>query len=133
MRRWFYPDGVSLLASIGLLGLRLVVGAAFVFHGWPKIQNPLGWMGPEAPVPGIMQLLAAVSEFGGGFALIPGLLTRVAALGIAATMCVAAGMVHIAQGHPFVGEPGKPSYERAAVYLACAVLFVLAGPGRFSV
>ena len=30
------------------------------------------------------------------------------------------------------GSRGGPSYELAAVYLACAVLFLLLGPGRFS-
>jgi hypothetical protein len=29
-------------------------------------------------------------------------------------------------------KPGGPSFEPAAFYLACAVLFLLAGPGRFS-
>ena len=81
MRHLFYCDTVGWLGSVGLLGLRLVMGAAFMFHGWPKIQNPLGWMGPEAPVPAILQALAALAEFGGGMALIVGLLTRLASLG----------------------------------------------------
>jgi len=66
MRHWFYTDTVGRLGSVGLLLLRLVVGAAFLFHGWPKIQNPFGWMGPEAPMPGILLALAALAEFGGG-------------------------------------------------------------------
>jgi putative oxidoreductase len=49
-------------------------------------------------------------------------------------MAVAAGMVHIAQGHAFVAStPGQPSWELAAIYFACAVLFLLIGPGRWSV
>lgn len=107
------------------------MGAAFILHGWPKIQTPFGWMPPDANMPGFLQLLAAVAEFGGGIALILGLLTRVAALGLAVTMAVAAGMVHIPAGHPFVGT-GGPSWELAAVYFACAGLFLLAGPGRLS-
>lgn len=83
-------------------------------------------------VPGIWQALAALSEFGGGIALILGLLTRFASLGIASVMVVALGMVHIRMGHPFVTQTGGPSWELAAVYLACAVLFFLQGPGRFS-
>ncbi len=46
-------------------------------------------------------------------------------------MSVAIGMVHLPNGDPFVA-PGGRSYELAAVYLACAVLFFLLGPGRFS-
>ena len=132
MRHLFYCDTVGRVGSVGLLLLRLVMGAAFLFHGWPKIQNPLGWMGPEAPVPGILQALAALAEFGGGMALIVGLLTRLASLGIATNMVVALAMVHLPHGDPFVGKPGGPSYELAAVYLACAILFLLLGPGRFS-
>ena len=131
MRHIFYCDTTGWLGSVGLLVLRLVVGAAFLFHGWPKIQHPLDWMGAEASVPAIFQALAAVAEFGGGLALIAGLLTRLASLGIMATMVVALGMVHLPQGHPFVSLSGA-SYELSAVYLACAILFLLLGPGRYS-
>lgn len=132
MRKWLYTDSVGRLDSVGFLLLRLVMGAAFVLHGWPKIQEPFGWMGAEAAMPGILQALAALAEFGGGFALIAGLLTRPASFGIACVMVVAVGLVHVPQGDPFVGGPGQPSYELAAVYLACAILFLLSGPGRWS-
>ena len=132
MRHFFYCDTVGNIGSVGLLLLRLVMGVAFVFHGWPKIQNPMGWMGPEASVPAILQGLAALAEFGGGMALVVGLLTRLASMGIMSNMIVALGMVHLPLGHPFVGKAGGPSYELAAIYLACAILFLLLGPGRFS-
>ena len=132
MRRWLYPDVVDVQTSLGLLLPRISSGVALAFHGWPKIQNPFGWMGPEAPVPGVLQFLAALSEFGGGIALAVGFLTRIASLGIAVTMAVAAGMVHIAAGDPFVSTTGGKSWELAAIYFACAVLFLLTGPGRFS-
>ena len=134
MRRWFYPEVLSPITSIGLLLVRVVMGAAFLFHGWPKIQHPFDWMGPDANMPGVLQFLAALSEFVGGIALILGFLTRVAALGLTVTMAVAGGMVHIPAGHPFVaGAAGGPSWELAGIYFACAVLFLLAGPGRWSV
>jgi putative oxidoreductase len=41
-------------------------------------------------------------------------------------------MVHLPHGDPFVSKMGGPSYELAAVYLACAVLFLVLGPGRWS-
>ena len=75
MRHLFYCDTVGRLGSVGLLLLRLVVGAAFLFHGWSKIHNPWGWMGAGSSMPGILQSLAALSEFGGGMALILGLFT----------------------------------------------------------
>jgi putative oxidoreductase len=132
MLRWLYPDTADRFGSTALLLLRLVMGAAFLFHGWPKIHHPLSWMGSGSPMPGFLQLLAAVSEFGGGAALVLGLLTRLASLGIAGVMSVALAAVHLRQGDPFVSRAGEPSYELAAVYLACAVLFLILGPGRFS-
>jgi putative oxidoreductase len=92
----------------------------------------MDWMGPNATMPGVLQCLAAISEFGGGLALIFGLLTRLASLGIVSTMVVAIATVHLPNGHAFVNTAHGPSYEIAAVYLACAVLFVLIGAGRFS-
>jgi putative oxidoreductase len=46
-------------------------------------------------------------------------------------MVVAIGMVHVPKGDPFVGQGGA-SWELAAVYLACGILFLLLGPGRIS-
>jgi putative oxidoreductase len=114
------------LPSGALLLLRIVAGVAFMLHGWGKIQNPLGWMGPESPVPGIFQLAAALSEFGGGLLWILGLLTPVASVGILATMVVAV-FVHVGRGDAFVG-----GWELATVYLVIAVVLLLVGPGRFS-
>jgi putative oxidoreductase len=134
MRKVLYAGEVGCRGSVGLLLLRVVMGAAFMFHGWPKIQNALGWMDAHGSsgMPPFLQAAAAVSEFGGGLALILGLLTPLAALGIACTMATALGMVHLRMGHAFVAAPGQPSYELAAVYLVAAILFGLAGPGKFS-
>ncbi|MBF8260370.1 MAG: hypothetical protein HW377_2744 [Actinobacteria bacterium] len=132
-RRSIRPPALSTGVSAGLLILRLVVGLAFVFHGYGKIQNPFGWMGPNAAVPAVFQALAAVSEFGGGLAWILGLLTPIASFGLACTMSVAV-WTHAAVLHdPFVSLKGARSFELAAAYLCIAILLLLAGPGRFSV
>jgi putative oxidoreductase len=115
--------------SLALLILRIEMGVAFILHGWPKIQNAFSWMPAEAPVPGLLQALAAFAEFGGGIALLLGLLVPLASLGLIATMAVAA-LVHIQKGDPFVGYTG--SYEPATVYLAMSILLFLMGPGRYS-
>lgn len=119
-------------ASYALLFLRLIVGLAFILHGWGKIQSPFSWMGQEAPVPGIFQFLAALAEFGGGIALIIGLLTRLASLGLGFTMLVATSMHMFMRKDPFVNLTGGPSYEPALVYLGIAILFLILGPGKFS-
>lgn len=134
MRRFFAVPDHSTFADVSLLLLRLVAGLAFAMHGWPKIQNAFGWMGPEATVPGFLQALAALSEFGGGIAWILGLLTPLAALGILSTMVVAAGLHAFVFKDPFVASgPGQGSYELALVYLCIAILLIAMGPGRFSV
>ena len=131
---WLYGQFLEGRSAIGLLVLRVVAGAGLMFHGWPKIQNPMGWMGPEAPVPGILQLLAAVAEFFGGLGLIVGLLTPIAAFGILCVMLVAITTVHMAQGDPFVGKgPKGGSWELAALYLAVAAVMLFAGPGALSI
>ena len=119
-------------ASTGLLLLRVVVGAAFILHGWGKIQNPFGWMPPDSPVPGFFQFLAALSEFGGGIAWILGALMPLASLGIGFTMLVAASLHAFVLKDPFVSKGGG-SYELALVYFCIAVLFIFLGPGKFSV
>jgi putative oxidoreductase len=129
---WLFPPVVEGRGAVGLLLLRLVAGAAFLVHGSGKIQSPFAWMPPDAPVPGIFQALAAVAEFfGGGLGWIAGLLTPIASLGVLATMTVAV-LFHARQGHPFVGAAGGPSFELALLYWVIALLFILLGPGRFS-
>jgi putative oxidoreductase len=115
-----------------LLLIRIVVGIAFLYHGWGKIQNPMAWMGPDAEVPGWLQALAALSEFGGGIALIFGLFTRLAAFGLMCTMAFAVHAHAIKMGDPFVNLTGGRSFEPAAIYLLIAILFLVLGPGRFS-
>lgn len=119
--------------SAALLFVRLVVGVAFLYHGWGKIQNPMGWMGADAPVPGVFQLLAAVAEFGGGLSLILGLLTPVFMAALAVTMAVATAMHMFVMKDPFVSMTGGSSYELALVYLSIAILLLTVGPGKFSV
>lgn len=133
MKQIFKPLPLSARASAGLLPLRVVCGLAFMFHGWGKIQNPFGWMGPDAGTPAVLQALAALSEFGGGLAWILGLLTPLASFGIACTMAVAAHLHAVVMKDPFVPTgPGQGAYELALIFLCVAVLLILAGPGRFS-
>ncbi len=122
-----FPESPTSRASSGLLALRVVAGGAMASHGWGKIQNPFHWMdGGASPPPAFLQFLAALSEFGGGLALILGALTVIAAAGIFFTMAEALRH-HLGGGDPF----GK--WELALLYFVIAVLMLAAGPGKFSV
>ena len=132
MKRFFAPSQQKNFASFALLVLRIVAGAAFMMHGWGKIQHPTSWMGPDAPVPAIFQFLAALSEFGGGLAWILGLVTPLASLGILCTMAVATHTHMIVRHDPFVATKGGPAYELASVYFSIALVLIAVGPGKFS-
>jgi putative oxidoreductase len=126
-----YSYGWKNWPSLGLLALRLIVGTAFILHGWPKIQNPTSWMGPDGPAP-IFQLASALAEFGGGIALILGLLTPIACAALAINMAVALLMVHIPKGDAFVSMSPGGSFELPLVYFGLMVALLFVGPGRYS-
>ena len=153
MIRLLYPPFVGGRIALGLLLLRFVAGFALFFHGLQKMVNsPFGWMGPDGFAPPFLQFLAAFSECFGGLALVVGLLTPLAALGIGATMAVATFVVHMAGGDPFVRLRGPDeaipildlpmalvrlggqggSYELASMFLVTAIVLFLAGPGTLS-
>jgi len=122
-------------ADIALLALRLVVGIAFVLHGYPKIQHPLTWMSSLVPgTPAFLQAIAAFAEFGGGIALVVGFATPLFAFLIACNMLVAIFVVLIPHGAVFISEDSaKPTFELALVYLVCAVTLILIGAGAYSI
>jgi putative oxidoreductase len=144
--RLIYPSFVTGRGAFGLLLVRLVMGAALILHGEPKIHDALHWMDlRDAPskVPPALQAVAAWSEFGGGLALLLGVLTPLAALSIAGTMAGAIYIVHFQRADPFVVQAREPafelatlylaSFELAAVYFANAILLLLLGPGILSI
>lgn len=134
LKRYVQTVSHPAFASTALLLLRLIMGIAFIYHGWGKIQTPFAWVPPQSPVsiPAFFQFLAAISEFGGGIALMLGFLTLIASLGLGCTMAVAVYMHSIVMKDPFVNMTGGSSYEPALVYLGISILFLAFGPGKFS-
>lgn len=134
LKRFLQPVPQPIFASAALFLIRLISGAAFVFHGWGKIHTPFGWNPPESPIsiPVFFQFLAAISEFGGGIGWTLGLLTPVASLGIGCTMAVAVYLHSMVTKDPFVSMTGGSSYEPALVYLGISLLLLALGPGKFS-
>ena len=126
----YYFDGPG---AVGILFLRVFLGYAMAAHGLGKIQNPFGWM-QGSDVPGILQALAAVSEFFGGLAIMFGVLTPLACLGVMSTMFVAVLSSLLKGDASFIGGRGvENSYELAASYFLFALTIFLTGPGLLSV
>jgi putative oxidoreductase len=128
-------------ASVGLFFVRIVVGLAFIFHGFPKITNPAGWAaslrltapwngGMTAVIPEWLQIVVAAVEFFGGLALVFGILTRLAALLLCADMITAWLFVLLPRGTPFVGS--GHSMETTLTYMVVTFMLLLTGPGSLS-
>ncbi len=138
-----FPSG---LQGIALLLLRLVVGVAFVLHGYPKLTHLRVWAN-ALKTPIFLCFLSALSMLGGGIFLILGLLTPLASFAILISMAYAL-ILEISQGLPFVardpylipqgqyrgpqgiGEP--PSWEKAAIYVVICLVLIFFGAGAYS-
>jgi putative oxidoreductase len=118
--------------GIAMLLLRVAIGIAFVLHGGPKIGHASTWMdGMSFHPPAYVQEVAAGAEFFGGWALIIGVASRIAAALISIDMLVAIAAVHVPAHAPLVSSHGE-SMELPGIYLIGALAIVLAGPGRWS-
>ena len=119
------------LKPLGLLVLRLALGIAFMFHGYPKlISDTPHWlqMFPKMGFPGYYAYIAGVLELFGGGLLVIGLLTRGAALLLAIEMGIALARVHI----PAVGIYAVGKYELPLVFGAAALALATTGAGVIS-
>ena len=130
------PDWIETL-------IRITLGVVFFAHGAQKL---LGWFGGPGyketmrtmhqflGVPSPLAFLAIATEFFGGAALIVGLFSRVAALGIAVTMVVAIFTVHVRYGLflNWFGDRKGHGYEYHLLVIALAAVIIARGAGALS-
>ena len=123
--------------------IRLVLGVVFLAHGSQKMLGWFGGYGFKATmgfftqtmhIPAAFAFLAIAAEFFGGLGLLLGLLSRVAAFGIAATMLVAIFMVHWPNGlfMNWSGQQKGEGIEYHLLVLAMTVALMIRGAGAFS-
>jgi putative oxidoreductase len=127
-----------MFTDLGLLALRLVLGAVFLAHGAQKAFGAFGGPGFEGAAGFIGSMgfrparfwtaLAVGGELAAGFLFLLGLLTPLAGLLVLATMAVAIAKVHGPKGF-FVQDGG---YEYNLVLIVTALAVAATGPGRFS-
>jgi putative oxidoreductase len=125
--------------AVGLLLLRLVVGAIFVGHGMQKLLGWFGGPGPQGTAgmlgslgyrsPDTMARVHAVAEALAGLLLVLGLFTPLACVAIVAVMVNAILAVHAPKG--FWNMTG--GYEFPLTLLVVAAALGFTGPGRISI
>ena len=128
---------------IAPLMLRIPLGLIFMAHGSQKLLGLFGGQGltgtfktfeDKLGIPPIFTLLAIIAEFGGGFGILTGFLTRLSAAGISAVMLVAIYKIHWANGF-FLNMYCLPGHGHGIEYnialLGMALYLLVAGGGRW--
>ncbi|WP_244945743.1 DoxX family protein [Gordonia zhaorongruii] len=137
--------------DLGLLILRLALGAVFTLHGLQKLTGWLNGPGPDgfadflansadpslgfnSDVTKILSLVAGVSETAGGILLILGLFTPIAGAAVLGTILVAMTYKATLAGGLwfFVADGNGNGIEYEAMLAAAAAALILTGPGLYS-
>lgn len=125
------------LNDAGILVLRVVTAVIFIRHGWGDVveagvsTNVENYRGAGIPIPEVSAYFTAYTQLVGGVLLAVGLLSRVAAAGMAVVMAGALIWVHAGEPIP-MGQDGSGSGFALAMG-AASVALLLVGPGRLSV
>jgi putative oxidoreductase len=116
------------LQPLGLLALRIVLGAIMIGHGYPKIFGGLSHhleTVQRIGFPAWVGYLSAGTEFFGGMLMIAGLLTRFIGFAMCFEMTVAILKMHLKNG--MIGQGGY-EFPLALGTMAFALIFFGAGP-----
>jgi putative oxidoreductase len=116
------------LTLYGPLPIRILAGILFIAHGIPKLSDPAmtqGFFGniglpPELAIPiGLLEVI-------GGFALLVGVVTRIASILFIIQMIGATILAKSSEG--FVG-----GFELELLLISVAISLLLTGPGKISI
>ncbi len=128
--------------DIALFILRLTAAVVVWPHGAQKALGIFGGSGLSGTIAGLSHMgipvvlvyLVIAVEFLGPIALVLGVLTRLAALGIAVDMAVAAYTVHLPNGFfmNFAGNQKGEGIEYFIYAVGIALALVIAGSGRIA-
>lgn len=118
-------------ADLGLAVFRIIVGAVFVTHALPKIQDPEStrefFSGLGLPDSVYLVYLALGIEVVAGTLLAIGLYTQVAALTLTAFMFVATYVAIVKMDKQFEG-----GYEVDLLLLGACFMYYLNGAGKYA-
>lgn len=122
--------------DIALLVLRVWAGFVIIAHGinhGRSLDGTASWFESKGfRAPRLNALLSAGNEIAIGIGLIVGLLTSIAAAGLAATMFVAFWAIHRFAGFFNFHRPDE-GYEYVATLAVISLALAVAGPGSVSV
>ena len=136
--------GISNVTELlGPLMIRIPLGLILMAHGSQKLLGMFGGQGlsgtfktfeEKLGIPPIFTLLAIIAEFGGGFGVLTGFLTRLSATGISAVMFVAIYKVHWINGF-FLNTASGVGHGHGIEYnialLGMSLYLVIAGGGQW--
>jgi putative oxidoreductase len=138
MLQWLLQTDSSLTGLI----LRVTLAVVIFPHGAQKVFGWFGGHGFKATMKSftslgittVFALLAIAAEFLGSLSLAIGLLTRVAAFGIACVMLVAIVTVHRPHGFfmNWEGNQKGEGFEYHLLALAIAISLIIVGAGAWS-
>lgn len=135
-RNLIAPPGLSRLTDAALLLLRLYLGGFLIWGVWDNIVSPermaefAGFLGAiGSPVPDLAAPVSVWAQFLVGVLLIPGFLTRWAALLLGVNFLVAVALIGTTQG--LFADVTREVFGPMMCVLSGLIL-ATHGPGRFS-
>jgi putative oxidoreductase len=125
-------NALEKLKPLALLGLRVALGAIFIYHGYPKLFSHshefLFDMSSRDGLPGYVARLAGIVEVLGGAMLAVGVFTRFVGLLVTVEVALVLWM-----GHQLAANPRAVGrYEFPLVCMAAAFTLATIGAGPIS-